>query len=51
MDAELREHGVDPNSLQGRYGSPWSETEGDAAWQLALRELDRLHQGMNPRMN
>jgi hypothetical protein len=53
MDAELREHHVDPNSLQGRYGSPGSEGMGDESWQRALSELDRLHQqmGIQPRMN
>lgn len=54
MDAELREHGVDPSSLQGRYGSVGSERQGDEAWQRALGELHRLHEqrGMpNPRMN
>ena len=50
MDAELREHHVDPNTLQGRLGSPGSETQGDVAWQRALQEMDRL-QRSNPRMN
>lgn len=52
MDAELREHGVDPGSLQGRLGSAGSDSEGDEAWQRALSELDRLNQQQGqPRMN
>lgn len=52
MDAELREHNVDPGSLQGQYGSPGSESHGDEAWQRALGELARLQQQHGPpRMN
>lgn len=51
MDAEMKEHGVDPRSLQGTYGSPGSEGHGDEAWQRAMQEFDRLHRSRNARMN
>jgi hypothetical protein len=41
---EAAEHGVDPNTLQGQYGSPGSESAGDESWQRALSELHKVDQ-------